>query len=261
MAAAAAPLRLAAVSVVASCWPLGKLATLKPHPAILGDTILTPPFNPSNRSFGGDQSGLPDNLRGYDKVEQTTNVSNNATIGITFAKVFVPETLAVVVYLKNNGQRALSGVVTQLNIEQLQLVSTDGHAPSGTLTDSIAPGQTVRHVILFGCASPTAAMSVKGQVSFTDVDMSSRSAYFSISVQAGDVLRPMVRTTEQFGAAWESLAQERKQRIASSNIQTSQQFIDRCSAGLHVHPVQVRQPNTPLPLTIYISIYILLEFV
>lgn len=157
-------------------------------------------------------------------------------------QVFKPDQLIIVLFVKNKEARLLSGVVTRLdvpgNVRRQQAAGFE--AVQDSLLDNLTSNGSSRHVLAFGSNGlMTSGMSIKGHVVYTDSNMAAKNVYFSISLNAGDFLRPLQYTTEQFGSAWETLGAERKQKVAGSSVKSMDDFCARAQNDIHLHVAQV----------------------
>eukprot|EP00051_Salpingoeca_urceolata_P028400 m.486657 g.486657 ORF g.486657 m.486657 type:complete len:1260 (-) comp24542_c0_seq1:51-3830(-) len=229
-------------------------AAAQPSVDLLGGDLLGGPVSPSpaasampsmsGLSLEEDGTDIPASLKQFDYSEAGVELSRDPHLAVQCARVWKPEGLVVVLYLTNKDQtRHLSGVVTRLDIPAgVTRVPTSGFADDfndNQCTDNIRPGGTARHVLSFSTQAPSSGLSLKGQVTYTDPQLSVKNVYFSQSFNAGDFLRARAIDTDRFGALWSSTSGERKQKISGSSIKTPEDFMACSESEIHAHPVQI----------------------
>lgn len=194
---------------------------------------------PVAASTGSGSQELPGLLTGHPHSEYGPDVGSDATLRVNFRKVWKPEGLVVVLDLFNKTGRAVNGAITHLDIQGVRHISSigfgDGSVPN-TLTDNIAPMGFSRHVLTLTSAQPASGMAFRGQTTY--MDGTPRNIYFSVPLTVSDFLRPRTLTVAEFGAHWERLTAERKQRITPSAVTSMEVLQERVEQDTHAKLVQ-----------------------
>lgn len=208
---------------------------------LMGGPALTP--MPAAAAAAGPIDGwqeLPSLLASHAHSDFAADIAADATLRVNYRKVWKPEGLVVVLYLFNKTGRGVSGISTHLDIQGVRHISSIGFGDgsvSNTLNDNIAANGYARHILTLTTAQPAAGMTMRGQITY--VDATPRNVYFSVPLVVSDFLRPRALTVPEFGANWEKLSAERKQRISPSSITSMESLQARVEKELNVKAIQV----------------------
>lgn len=86
--------------------------------------------------------------------------------------------------------------------------------------------------------SPALHMNFGGKISYKDPNKTLKHLFFNHTLSIGDILRPLVITTEEYGEKWAEASFEKKQKIPSS-LKTCQEFAERVRDVLRFHQVDL----------------------
>mmetsp|Transcript_37052 Transcript_37052/g.72769 ORF Transcript_37052/g.72769 Transcript_37052/m.72769 type:complete len:1154 (+) Transcript_37052:39-3500(+) len=167
---------------------------------------------------------------------------NSAALHVSFYKVYLPDRLIVATFITNKSSSTVSNAVLEIASGGFVLTFDGEPAPSVQNAGSgsrlvlaqIAAGQTATQIISLQCSQPLASAVSSLQCGITGNGLTP--SQFTVPLELKDILRPAQITTQQYGAAWGSLAAEVKFSVHTPVGDSNSFMLKAKEAGLF--PVQ-----------------------
>ena len=80
---------------------------------------------------------------------------------------------------------------------------------------------------------------MKGELTYRDHLGTQRRLFYDLSVSVSDLIRPLKLTTPEFGKKWGSSSNEKKLKMATTNIQKPSDFMELMSNQFNFHPIEI----------------------
>eukprot|EP00035_Acanthoeca_spectabilis_P034808 m.31001 g.31001 ORF g.31001 m.31001 type:complete len:1232 (-) comp6877_c0_seq1:65-3760(-) len=184
----------------------------------------------------GNPSEIPFELQKSPHRRDTGPISADTSINVTVAHVWEAEALTLVLFFENKTPGPLHGVSVAMDVSApLQLLPG---SPSDFLLSFSAQNDFAQQVLRFGATTVATGISVKGSFTYGN----GKKGFLNVNLQAGDLLRPCVITTETFGGLWEGrqfAAGQRAHTFPGVKLSSAEVLMEKLASVVHLHPIQV----------------------
>lgn len=189
---------------------------------------------------GTPSASLPGDLINFPHSAEVFELCFDSNLRVTLQKVWKPLELVLVLYFTNQNQAnvPIHNVSSVLQPPSNLIGSFDSSSNSNLHDESIGPLEWVRHRVVLKYKSPALHMNFGGKISYKDPNRTLKHLFFNHTLSIGDILRPLVITTEEYGEKWAEASFEKKQKIPSS-LKTCQEFAERVRDVLRFHQVDL----------------------
>ncbi|XP_022795045.1 AP-4 complex subunit epsilon-like [Stylophora pistillata] len=187
---------------------------------------------------GTPSASLPEDLINFPHSAEVVELCFDSNVRVTLQKVWKPLELVLVLYITNQNQAnaPIHDVSSVLQPPSNLIGSFDSSSSSNLHDESIGPLEWVRHQVVLKYQSPALHMNFGGKISYKDPNRTVKHLFFNHTLSIGDILRPLVITTEEYGQKWAEASFEKKQKMPSS-LKTYQELAERVKDVLRFHQV------------------------
>jgi hypothetical protein len=162
------------------------------------------------------------------------------------AKVLQQDQTSVLITIANVSSAATNGTVVQIDPPRNFRTSYNSDPPAADVSQnritfsSVPERGQVLVVAQMQLASLSPSMMMRGQISYM-LGGANKTLSFQLGLQSTDLLRPAPLNTQQFGQTWESLGNGHSLVVKPTSVKSTQEFMQRVSGSLHLHPVETIQ--------------------
>eukprot|EP00045_Choanoeca_perplexa_P016505 m.223991 g.223991 ORF g.223991 m.223991 type:complete len:1020 (+) comp17278_c1_seq1:63-3122(+) len=187
-------------------------------------------------SQGPSEDLLPPGLEAVPHEAAPTALNSDAAIAMSWQRVWQPDVLDVVIFVKNVSTSSLDNVVTRVDAAG-GLVRTGENAHENRFSDRLGVGMTKRYVLSFTTTHAKSGMALKGQITYTSGGRQ-RNLHYTATVRPSDVVRAWPLQTAQFGQLWQATGSQRSMKVQSPSVTDAATLSARMEKA-HLHCVQV----------------------
>eukprot|EP00697_Spironema_sp_BW2_P010272 gnl/Spiro4/25436_TR12687_c0_g1_i1.p1 gnl/Spiro4/25436_TR12687_c0_g1~~gnl/Spiro4/25436_TR12687_c0_g1_i1.p1 ORF type:complete len:1239 (-),score=303.72 gnl/Spiro4/25436_TR12687_c0_g1_i1:57-3773(-) len=169
----------------------------------------------------------------------------NPEFMLKYFKVFKPNETVIVVLITNTGSTTASQCSLELSLPSSISVRYGGDPapiPSSTPNRLGLSSINVRSTCAITIAlAPQLQAATAADASLTGALRNGPGALlqFSLPITAGDFIRPLAISTQEYAAKWPSLPAEKKVRVSPTALTMPNDLMTRASSLLNLHPVEV----------------------
>jgi AP-4 complex subunit epsilon-1 len=176
-------------------------------------------------------------------------LASDEKLQISAFRALGAESTTIALFLSNKSAANIGGLTLTVQLpaglsistsSDIQSQSRNGNIPNQQVITlaAIQAKTTATQLITFQCrdasflASP---LSAAGQLNYQG---GAAALNFNLTLELPDFIRPAVMSTQQYGAYWKQYNEESKVSIRPSTVSSCEDFKQRISGILHIHPVQ-----------------------
>ncbi|XP_065066485.1 uncharacterized protein LOC135692305 [Rhopilema esculentum] len=177
---------------------------------------------------------LKDNL--HSEIQVTCEDSN---LKLSQQKVFLPDSLIIVLYVMNQRPTALRDVLLFLQPPSNLSITIDGALDTTCSDELIENYEHARHTLRFVYGSPSLHMVLGGHLSYKDASNTQKRLFLNLPLTIFDFVRPLKIDTPTYGRMWEGTAYEKKQQTETERKFTISEICEHVQQKFNFHVVEI----------------------
>ena len=177
---------------------------------------------------------LKDNL--HSEIQLTCEDSN---VKLSHQKVFLPDSLIIVLYVINQRPTTLTDVLLFLQPPSNLSITIDGALDTTCSDELIENYEHARHALCFVYGSPSLHMVLGGHLSYKDASNTQKRLFLNLPLTIFDFVRPLKIDTPTYGKIWEGTAYEKKQQTEKERKSTISEICEHVQQKFNFHVVEI----------------------
>ena len=181
---------------------------------------------------------LPEELKVYIASDINT-VCEDINMKISIQKVFMPEMLAVVLYLINQNSVMLRDIHLNLQAPSNVISKLDDSTDTTKRYGQIDGYKLERCLLTMKLKSPSLHMVIGGYLSYKDSSNTEKRLFINCPVIAVDFVRPLRINTPAYGQKWTSMSYDKKHVIDSKSPMQMEEVCQIIQQKFNFHVVEI----------------------